>query len=185
MCYKNESRWRDGKKIKILNFKFLILVMFLGQYQHKLDEKNRIIIPAKFRDFIGKGRNGERCLFVTIRRGELNNFLMLFTKDTWQKRLRWIKDSSLKKKDYELFLRKLSWDSEICKIDKQWRLILPKRFIEQANLKQDVMILGVNEWIEIWDAGVWEEVDSKLTKDVPQMEDKIFGAPLGEEKSQI
>lgn len=154
--------------------------MFLGQYEYKLDEKNRIIIPAKFRDFIGKGRDGGRVLYVTIRRGERNNFLMLFTKETWNRRLRWIENATLKKKDFELYLRKFSWDSEVCKIDKQWRLILPKRFIEQVPLKQGVMILGVNEWIELWDAGVWKKVDLEMSKQLPNLEEQIFGVPLGE-----
>ena len=122
--------------------------MFMGEYNHTIDPKGRLIIPAKFREALGdefvvtKGLDG--CLFVYANT-EWNNF---------EEKLRTL---PLTNKNARQFTRFFLAGAAACEVDKQGRILIPQVLREFAKLEKDVVLVGVASRIEIWSKEVWEE----------------------------
>lgn len=125
--------------------------MFMGEYNHTVDAKGRLIIPSKFRDTLGnefvvtKGLEG--CLFV-FERYEFDSFI----------------DKLNEKSDLEANVRKIkrffiSGAQEV-EVDKQGRILLPSVLREHASLEKDVVFAGVGGHVEIWDKNRWDEISA-------------------------
>lgn len=138
--------------------------MFLGTYAPKLDDKGRIILPAKFREELEAGivvtRGQERCLFVYSAR----EFEEL------HQRIRQAPVTSKKSRDYlRLFLS--GAHSEVP--DKQHRVTLPALLRTYAGLDRDLTVIGAGNHAEIWDTQAWnqyyaeqEDSFSEITEEV-------------------
>ena len=122
--------------------------MFMGEYNHTLDAKGRLIMPAKFREQLGdqfvvtKGLDG--CLFV-------------YPMSEWQdieERFRKIPQTT---RDARKFARFFFSGAAACEADKQGRVLIPAPLREHADLKKDVILVGVVNKIEIWDAAAYRE----------------------------
>lgn len=115
--------------------------MLIGEYHHSLDEKNRLIIPSKFRAEIGNEfiitRGLDRCLFI-------------YSKDEWEKIVNKLSTLPFTKKDARDFLRFFLSGATVCEFDKQGRIIITSPLVQYAGLKKDCVIIGVNERLEIW-----------------------------------
>jgi MraZ protein len=121
--------------------------VFLGTYAPKLDEKGRIILPAKFRDELESGivvtRGQERCLYVfsTKEFEELHD------------RIRQAPVTSKQARDYlRLFLS--GANAEVP--DKQHRVTIPAQLRAYAGLDRDLTVIGAGNRAEIWDTAAWE-----------------------------
>ena len=121
--------------------------MFLGTYAPRLDEKGRIILPAKFRDELESGivvtRGQERCLYVfsTKEFEELHD------------RIRQAPVTSKQARDYlRLFLS--GANAEVP--DKQHRVTIPAQLRAYAGLDRDLTVIGAGNRAEIWDTAAWE-----------------------------
>ena len=127
--------------------------MFYGEYEHSLDRKSRVIIPAKFREAF-KDHYVEK-FFVT--RG-LDGCLFLFTEEEWKKQEQKFKSLSFTKKEARKFNRLFfSGASEII-CDNQGRILIPQYLKDYAQIQRDVIIIGVSNRIEIWDKARWKEI---------------------------
>ena len=121
--------------------------MFMGEYNHTIDPKGRLIIPAKFREALGdefvvtKGLDG--CLFVYANT-EWNNF---------EEKLRTL---PLTNKNARQFTRFFLAGAAACEVDKQGRILIPQVLREFAKLEKDVVLVGVASRIEIWSKDRWE-----------------------------
>lgn len=126
--------------------------MFYGEYQHSLDNKDRVIIPAKFRE-IFKEHYVEK-FFVT--RG-LDQCLFVFTEETWKVQEKKFRDQPFTKGDARKFNR--LFFSGACEVlcDKQGRILIPDYLKSYADIKEDVVIIGVSDRIEIWSKEKWKE----------------------------
>lgn len=121
--------------------------MFMGEYQHNLDTKGRIIVPAKFREGLGEKfvltRGLDQCLFV-------------YPENEWAILEEKLKQLPLTKKDARKFTRFfLSGASEL-EVDKQGRISIPQPLRNYAKLAKECTIIGVSNRIEIWDDAVWQ-----------------------------
>lgn len=121
--------------------------MFLGTYEPKLDDKGRLILPAKFRDELASGvvvtRGQERCLYA-FPRAEFEDM---------HARMRTAPLTSKQSRDYmRVFLSGAS--DEIP--DKQGRVTIPPILRRYAGLQRDLAVIGSGSKIEIWDAQAWE-----------------------------
>ncbi len=122
--------------------------MFMGEYNHSIDAKGRLIIPAKFRDQLGdefivtKGLDG--CLFA-------------FPKDEWQVFEEQLRKLPLTQKNARKFTRFFMGGAATCELDKQGRILLPQNLREFANLDKDVVLSGNLNRIEIWNKTAWAE----------------------------
>lgn len=121
--------------------------MFLGTYAPKLDEKGRVILPAKFRDELATGlvmtRGQEHCIYVFSTR----EFEDLHDK------IRQAPVTSKQARDYlRVFLSGASAETP----DKQNRVTIPANLRSYAGLDRDLTVIGAGSRVEIWDSEAWE-----------------------------
>lgn len=122
--------------------------MFMGEYDHSLDSKGRLIIPSKFR-----GALGER--FVVTR--SLDNCLCIYDTQDWEKfvsRLSELPYNARKQRQLVRFF--LSGATEV-EPDKQGRVLIPAGLRKAVGINRDVVLVGMNNRIEIWGREVWDE----------------------------
>lgn len=122
--------------------------MFIGEYNHTLDNKGRITIPSKFREGLGDE-------FV-ITKG-LDNCLFVYPKDEWKIFEDKLKTLPLTSKDARAFVRFFFAGASECNLDKQNRVLLPKNLRIHSELQKDAVIIGVSTRIEIWSKEKWNE----------------------------
>ncbi len=120
--------------------------MFIGQYNHSIDDKGRLAIPAKFREVLGRG--------AIVTRG-LDSSLFLLPLEEWDKLASKIADLPLGQANARSFARLMLAGAMEVTLDKQGRCIVPDYLRTYAGLQKDVVIVGVNTRLEIWDAGRW------------------------------
>lgn len=122
--------------------------MFMGEYNHTVDTKGRLIIPSKFREELGeefvvtKGLDG--CLFV-------------FPEHEWNTFEEKLKSLPLTNKSARQFSRFFVAGAAPCEVDKQGRILLPGTLREFAGLEKDVVLTGMLNRIEIWSKVKWDE----------------------------
>lgn len=120
--------------------------MFMGEYNHSIDTKGRLIIPSRFRDELGdefvvtKGLDG--CLFV-------------FPQTEWQAFEEKLKTLPLTNKSARQFARFFVAGATPCELDKQGRILVPGTLREFAGLEKDVVLTGMLNRIEIWSKEKW------------------------------
>jgi len=125
--------------------------MFYGEYEHILDKKSRLIIPARFRDAVE-----ELCIEkFYITRG-LDKCLFMFAETEWKLQENKFKSMSFTKKEVRKFKRMFFSGASEAVPDKQWRVLVPDYLRQYAGLAKEIMIIGVSNRIEIWDKDVWE-----------------------------
>ena len=125
-----------------------IETMYIGQYLHSLDTKNRLFLPAKFRD-----RNKE---FI-ITRG-LENCLYIYDREGWAKVLDKLENLSLPDKVQErAFKRALLSGAFEATTDAQGRILVPQHLKDYARITADITIVGVGSRLELWERLAWEE----------------------------
>nr|WP_225751307.1 division/cell wall cluster transcriptional repressor MraZ [Pseudoclavibacter sp. Marseille-Q3772] len=121
--------------------------MFLGTYSPKLDEKGRLILPAKFRDQLADGvvltRGQERCIYV-FSNAEFEGF---------HDRIRQAPVTSKQARDY---LRLLLSGAHAETPDKQGRVTIPMQLRQYAGLERELAVIGAGSRAEIWGAKAWE-----------------------------
>jgi len=135
--------------------------MFRGQYEHSIDEKGRLSIPAKFREILNK----ERTLVLT----SFDAYITAFPMKTWRVIEERIRSNPTFKRDMRDFLRLVYSSAEDAVIDPQGRILIPQALRQRASITREVVILGVMDQIEIWDKARWEA--------------KVMSAPSREELS--
>jgi len=121
--------------------------MLLGAHDHTLDDKNRLTLPAKFREAFTDG--------VVITRG-LDGCLFAYRRADWDRlvesRLAPLDPLSPETRRLERFFYSGASEAEL---DKQGRVMLPAPLIEHAKLGKEVVVAGVNDRLEIWDRAAW------------------------------
>jgi MraZ protein len=124
--------------------------MFLGEFQHSLDAKGRVILPARYRDQLAEGA------FVTKGRG---GCLSVFAPEEFAVVATEIREQS-KRGQRELNAAR-SFFGGTCEVrpDKQGRVALPPNLREYAGLDREVVLVGLFSRIEIWDRARWHELD--------------------------
>ena len=124
--------------------------MFYGEYEHAIDGKGRIIIPAKFRQALQQ--QDSSSLFLT--RG-LDGCLFLFTEPEWRLAESRFKQVPFTKGEGRKFNRMFFSGAAEVTVDRLGRLLVPKSLKDFAGIKQDVVIVGVSNRIEIWAKEKW------------------------------
>ncbi len=123
--------------------------MFLGEYEHSLDPKGRLIIPSKYRDEIGKQK-------LVVARG-LDVNLVVYTEDAFKEYARKWMELSTGKADYRKWRRYVASTAEYCELDKQGRILISAKLRDHAGLDKDVVISGNLDNFEIWAPERWKE----------------------------
>ncbi|MGH8988186.1 MAG: division/cell wall cluster transcriptional repressor MraZ [Acidimicrobiales bacterium] len=124
------------------------MAAFVGRYEHSLDTKGRIILPAKYRpDF-------ERGGYLTENR---EGCLALWTPGEFQRQLQAMQEQAAEGRTARNRARLWASSSHEVEIDRQGRMAIPAHLREFASLEGDVLVHGAIDRIELWNPGVWEE----------------------------
>ncbi|PIQ07513.1 MAG: division/cell wall cluster transcriptional repressor MraZ [Ignavibacteriales bacterium CG18_big_fil_WC_8_21_14_2_50_31_20] len=127
--------------------------MFLGSYNYAIDTKGRISIPAKLRKFVSPEANNT---FVLTRGSSkcINIYPMDYWKELVASKLDKLNTFDPKEAKFmRLFLQEATEDT----FDTQSRLLVPKKLIDSAEIEKDVIILGMNKYIEVWSPKLYED----------------------------
>lgn len=138
--------------------------MFLGEYQHSIDDKGRIIIPAKFREALGSD-------FI-ITRG-LDNCLFVYPRQEWNLLEQKLKQLPMMKSDARAFTRFFFSGASECEWDKQGRVNVPSHLREYAKLDKDCIVIGVSTRVEIWDKATWEAYNQQSQESFDEIAEKL------------
>lgn len=142
--------------------------MFLGEFQHLIDAKGRVILPAKFRDELANG------LFVTI---GLEDCLVVYPPAEWAKMEEKVRSIPLSNAPGRAFARKFFSGAANAVLDKAGRLMLPPNLRQFAGLTKDVIVIGVASHVEIWDKGRWAKYSQEAEKSYTELAEQL--ADLG------
>jgi len=140
--------------------------MLIGEYTHKIDEKGRISLPAKFRKEMGKK--------IIITRG-LDNCLFIFTSKEWTKLSLELSSSSWLKSDTRAFNRRIFGGATEVEIDTVGRMLLPEFLKKEAGLVEvdKAVLVGVDNRIEVWNEKVWSDYREITDKKADEIAEKI------------
>jgi len=132
-------------------------MFFLGEFEHTLDERGRVTLPAKFRAELAQG--------VVITRG-LDRCLFLFPMEQWAPLAERISALPLGRPDARALRRLLFSGASNVIPDRQGRILIPTYLREYANINGQVVIAGLNTYVEVWDAESWHQVKAQAEEGV-------------------
>lgn len=142
--------------------------MFIGEFQHSIDEKGRVAVPAKFRVKVSGGaiitRGLDRCLFI-------------FTMKDWQDLAQKLKGLPLAQANARAFKRLMLSSAADVRLDSQGRILIPETLRQYAGLGKSVKVIGVYDRMEIWDDQAWEKYRERTEGSSDEIAEKM--ADLG------
>lgn len=143
---------------------------FRGEAECKMDSKGRILMPAIFlRQMLP-----EMGTAMVINRG-LEKCLTLYTLVEWERVTAEMQNLNMYDSQHRRFVRQFSRGATDIVIDKNKRVLIPKRLIEYAGLKKELVLLGYNNQIEIWDKVTYDEVMDIDPTDFAALASKVMG----------
>lgn len=122
--------------------------MLIGEYKSRVGEKKRVSLPKKFRDELGEN--------LILTRG-YENALLVVNEKLWKKVATEVIDGSFISKDIRDTSRFLVGGAKEITLDEQGRFVIPQSLSEYATIKEDVVFIGLINWVEIWDKDKWNE----------------------------
>jgi MraZ protein len=140
--------------------------MLIGQYEHTIDNKKRLALPAKFR-----GELGDK---IIITRG-IEGCLAVYTEAEWQTVSQKWSALTISQAEARSFSRMMLAGAMEVALDKLGRILVPDYLKEYAGLKKDVVICGLSNRLEIWDSEKWETYKIAAEKGVDEIVSKLGG----------
>jgi MraZ protein len=139
--------------------------VFLGTHEPRLDEKGRLILPAKFREELASGlvitKGQERCLYV-------------FPADEFAQITQQLRQTPLTAKSARDYMRVMFAGAHDEIPDKQGRVTIPASLRSYASLAKECVVIGANTRVEIWDAAAWQSYLSDRESDFANVSEEIF-----------
>lgn len=123
--------------------------MFLGEFSHSLDSKGRLTLPAKFRDQLALG--------LVVTRSPLDRCLLAIPQTKWEEIAAKISALPLADSRSALLRRAIFSAAEDFRPDKQGRILISQRLRDYAQIENDIVIAGVNTFLELWNPKLWDE----------------------------
>ena len=146
--------------------------MFMGEYHHNIDEKGRLIIPAKFRNELGDKfivtRGLEKCLYI-------------YSESEWNTIVSKIKTLPFTKKDVRTFVRSFFSGATECEFDRQGRINITSPLVSYADITKECVVIGANDRIEIWSEESWNNFFIENGDKIEDIAEHLFdGSSLDE-----
>jgi len=138
--------------------------MFIGEYNHAIDEKGRISLPVKFRSNLALG-----CV---VTRG-LDGCLWIYPKDSWEELAQKIAEMPITQKNARSFARFILSGAVECEIDKAGRINLPKFLLEYGDIKQKAVLTGVFNRIEVWADDKWSGFKAQMEENSEEIAENL------------
>ena len=140
--------------------------MFMGTTYNSIDDKKRMIVPAKMRSSLGN-----RCILTKV----LDLCLYIYTVEDWEKQLE--KISKLPEGDPKVraFIRHVCANAAECEFDKQGRIVIPQDLIDYAHIEKELVTMGAMSKIEVWAKEEWEAPDNTGRTDAENYDAALMG----------
>ena len=139
--------------------------MFMGEYHHSIDDKGRLIIPAKFRKELGDSfiitRGIENCLFV-------------YPNKRWESIVHKLESLPFTKKDARNFTRFFLSGATVAEFDKQGRINITSPLINYAGIEKDCVVIGTGDRLEIWAKNAWEMFFNSASINMSDIAENLF-----------
>jgi transcriptional regulator MraZ len=139
--------------------------MLLGEYDHTIDDKNRLTLPAKFRQALADE--------VVVARG-MDGCLVVYTRENWDEfvaaRMQGLSPFSKEARQMSRFIFAGATEAEL---DKQGRVMVPPALSEHAGLGREVVVAGLRDHVEIWDRARWREQLKEVEGSVELVAERI------------
>jgi len=139
--------------------------VFVGEFTHTIDEKNRLVLPAKFRAFINDVED-KKGFFIVASPVMGEHCLRLYTMTGWQPVAANLRQEADKSKDPARYMRYFASRGEFVPLDAQNRLVVPQKLMDYAGLKKDVLMVGNVDWIEVWNVGEYRAATESLDEEI-------------------
>lgn len=136
--------------------------MFIGEYNHTIDTKGRLIVPAKLREELGD-------VFV-VTKGLDGNCLSVYPMQEWKILENKLRSLPLNNPDARRLTRYLMAGAVSCELDKQGRILLPAVLREFAQLEKEVVLVGDMDRVEIWNKENWQ---NNMTEDIGEVMNRL------------
>jgi MraZ protein len=143
--------------------------MFMGEYQHNVDKKGRIFVPARLREGLGD-------VFVVTK--GLDSCLFAFPLTEWKDLEERLRPLSFTSRDARAFSRFLFSSANECEIDKQGRVLIPQNLREHAGMDKEAVIIGVSSRVDIWSGEKWDSYKNNASSSYEDIAEKIVGLEL-------
>lgn len=140
---------------------------FSGSYDHSLDGKGRVIIPAAYRDALGDE--------FTITINPTKTAVAIYPKTVWEQQLERFSHINPMDKvglQYERYLMSVSFSGN--SMDAQGRVLIPQKLRAKIGLTRDIVFVGLNHYIEIWDAGVYASMEAQTEEQFDTLVDYVY-----------
>ena len=152
---------------------------FYGQYHTSLDEKGRFSLPAKLRNVVDS--DGKLLLGSTpILTAGLDGCLCLYPEQEWQNLQNRLSELSFTRKDFRFFSRRLYEAAAAVSPDRNGRILVPSHLIKAADLEKDLLVTGVNRWIEIWNPRRHNDYMEQFDKSYEEVAEELFPGHSGQ-----
>ena len=151
----------DNSPILLITHQY---AMFIGEYQHSIDGKGRMAIPAKFRQTLRGG--------AIVTRG-LDNCLFVYTPNEWKKLVERLSDLPLSHGASRAFSRLMLAGAMDVSLDSQGRILIPEYLRRFAGIKKDTTIAGLHNRLEVWDTASWEKYKAATEKDSVKIAEEL------------
>ena len=145
--------------------------MLMGEYHHNIDDKGRLIIPAKFRNELGENyiitKGLDKCLFV-------------YSEEEWNKLISKLKTLPFTNKDARNFTRFFLSGATANEFDRQGRINISSSLVNYANLTKECVIIGANDRLEIWSEELWNNFIESNEDNLSDIAENLFKGGLYE-----
>jgi MraZ protein len=138
--------------------------MFYGEYEHTIDDKNRLTLPARFRDDLEGG--------VVLSRG-IERSVDVYPRASWDENVARIADLDSLTREAREMKRFVFAGATVAELDKQGRVIVPAHLATHAGIDKDVVLAGVHDHIEIWDRSEWKTHLSAIERSAGDVAERL------------
>lgn len=132
-------------------------MMFTGEHRLSLDDKGRLMIPARFRYELGEN------LYIT--RGPDRN-LLIYPESEWLKQVEFL-EALPDNKAFSRHIKRFFYTGMTCSFDNQGRILIPLLLREHSGLNREVVVVGMSKYLEVWSTEQWSEIVSQIFPRVP------------------
>jgi len=154
------------------------MATFIGDYSCKIDVKGRLIFPSAFK----KQMHSAAMDHFVVRKDIFEQCLVLYTAEDWEEQMNRVRSRiNSYNREHNMFLRNFFKGTAELVLDSSSRLLIPRRLIEIAGIKKEVILAGQDGRIEIWSAERYDKIDMPVDN-FADLAEKLMGGKLPEEE---
>lgn len=140
--------------------------MLVGTFEHKLDTKGRLVIPARFREELGNS---------VVASFGIDRCISIYSQQSWEGILERLHNLPYSKGKTRDLVRVLLASAHEVPIDPAGRILLPQSLRDQAEIDQEVSINGVLDHIEVWNSTKWDSYKARVMETLPEIAEEVDG----------